>query len=205
MDALVKFYTEFISFMVFQAFYDFLGPAVNELNYWGAKDSQRYKNRRLKLNSKSQLFLLLVILWLNPKTRDLAYRFGLSVAAVSWYLTTWICFTYQHLSEIDWMPSVEQVMGTLPHTFKEIYPSTFSIIDGSEIFMETPLDLHMQSSTWSQYKHHNIAKVLEACTPNDAISYISPLFVGSISDIELTRLKIPDKTGGQASNFHHGR
>ena len=199
-DALVKFYTGFTSFMVFQAFYDFLGPAVNELNYWGAKDSQRCRNRRLKLNPKNQLFLLLVKLRLNLKTKDLAYRFGLSVAAVSRYLTTWICFTYQHLSEIDWMPSVEQVMGTLPHTFKEKYPSTFAIIDGSEIFMETPSDLHMQSSTWSQYKHHNTAKFLVACTPNGAISYISPLFVGSILDVELTRVsgfltKLEDKPG----------
>ena len=50
-----------------------------------------------------------------------------------------------------------------------------------------PSDLHMQSSTWSQYKHHNIAKFLIGCTPNGAISYISPVFVGLISDVELTR------------------
>ena len=38
------------------------------------------------------------------------------------------------------------------------------------------------------------------CTPNDAISYISPLFVGSISDVELTRISgflttLEDKPG----------
>ena len=56
------------------------------------------------------------------------------------------------------MPSVEQVGGTLPCAFKEKFPTTFGIIDGSEIFIETPTDLHMQSSTWSQYKHNNTAK-----------------------------------------------
>ena len=61
------------------------------------------------------------------------------------------------------------------------------LFDGSEIFIQTPSDLCMQSSTWSQYKHHNTAKFLVACTPNGAISYISPVFVGSISDIELTK------------------
>ena len=45
----------------------------------------------------------------------------------------------------------------------------------------------MQSSTWSQYKYHNTAKFLVACTPNGVISFVSPVFVGSISDIELTR------------------
>ena len=43
----------------------------------------------------------------------------------------------------------------------------------------------MQSSIWSQYKHRN--SVLIACTLNEAISFVSPVFVGSITDIELTR------------------
>ena len=53
------------------------------------------------------------------------------------------------------MPSVNQVWGTLPTAFKEKFPTTYAIIDGSEVFIETPSDLSMQSSTWSQYKHHN--------------------------------------------------
>lgn len=36
-------------------------------------------------------------------------------------------------------------------------------------------------------KHHNTAKFLVACTPNGAISYTSPVYVGSISDVQLTR------------------
>ena len=44
----------------------------------------------------------------------------------------------------------------------------------------------MRSSTWSQYKHHNSVKFLVACTPNGAISFVSPVFVSSISDVELT-------------------
>ena len=98
------------------------------------------------------------------------------------------------------MPSVKQVEGTLPSAFREKYPSTYCMIDGSEIFMETPSDLQMQSSTWSNYKHHNTAKFLMACTPNGCISFISPLYVGSISDVELTRVSgllksIEDKSG----------
>ena len=33
----------------------------------------------------------------------------------------------------------------------------------------------------------NTAKILIACTPNGAICYVSPLYVGGISDVELTR------------------
>ena len=55
------------------------------------------------------------------------------------------------------------------------------------MFIQTPSDLHLQSSTWSQCKHHNSAKFLIACIPNGAIGFIFPVFVGSISDVELTR------------------
>ena len=174
---------------------------MNELNYWGSKKNTSKKRcRKCKLDPQNQLFLTLVKLKLNLKFQDLAFRFGISTAAVSRYFTTWICFLYHHLKEVDWVPSVEQVCGTLPHSFREKYPSTYAIIDGSEVFIETPSDLHLQSSTWSQYKHHNTAKFLVACTPNGAISYVSPLYVGSISDIELTRISgylttLQDKPG----------
>ncbi len=163
-----------------------MGPVVNELNYWGSKERPRQRHYCRKLEPKNQFFLMLVKLRLNLKVKDLGFRFGISTSSVSRYITTWICFLYHHCKELDWSPSVEQVMATLPHSFRNKYPKTYAIIDGSEIFIQTPSDLHMQSSTWSQYKHHNTAKFLVACTPNGAISYISPVFVGSISDVELT-------------------
>ena len=137
----------------------------------------------------NQLFLTLVKLRLNLMLKDLSFRFErLSVTQISRYLTTWICFLYHHLKEIDWMPSVEQVMGTMPTGFREKFPTTFAIIDGAEVFMETPTDLHMQSSTWSSYKQHNTVKFLVAVTPNGAVCFLSPVYVGSISDVELTRI-----------------
>ena len=37
-------------------------------------------------------------------------------------------------------------------------------------------------------EHHNTVKFLVACTPNGAVSFVSPVYVGSISDVELTRV-----------------
>ena len=74
------------------------------------------------------------------------------------------------------IPSVAQVFGTQPMEFLEKFPTTssymYAIIDGSEVFIETPSDLHLQPSTWSQYKQNNTVKFLVACTPNGAIFYI---------------------------------
>lgn len=44
-------------------------------------------------------------------------------------------------------------------------------------FLVTPSDLHMQSSTCSQYKHHNTAKFLVACTPKLVLIVILKLIV----------------------------
>lgn len=184
-DNLMRFYTGFISYEVFLAVFEFLGPSVNKLQYWGTKASQI---RKSKLDPKNQFFLTLIRLRQNARVKDLAYRFGISTGLVSKYFTTWICFLYQHLKEVEWMPSPEQVAATLPNIFKEKYPSTFVIIDASEIFIETPSDLVMQSSTWSNYKHNNTAKFLVGCTPNGTICYVSPLYVGAISDVELTKV-----------------
>ena len=144
--------------------------------------------RKKKLDPLNQFFLTLLKLRLNLPVKDLANRFKISIGLVSKYITTWICFLYHQLKEIEWMPTPKQVAATLPVSFKQDYSTTYAIIDASEWFLETPSDLQMQSSTWSNYKHHNTAKYLIACTPNGSVSYVSPLYVGSISDVELTRI-----------------
>jgi len=150
------------------------------------REGKRQRKYSQKLSPKDELFMTLVKLKLNLKYLDLPLWFGVSISYVPHCVTTWICFLYYHFKEIVWMPAVNQVWGIIPSSFKEKIPTTFVIIDESEVFIERPSDLHIQSSMWSQYKHHNTLKFLVACTPNRAICYISLVYVGSISDIELT-------------------
>ena len=118
-NSLVSFYTGFQTYDLLLAFYEFLGPSVNKLTYWGSDSNKSDKRRKMKLDPINQLFLALIKQKLNLPHRDLAHRFGISVSVVSKYFITWICFLYCHLHEIDWMPTVEQVKGTLPYAFKE--------------------------------------------------------------------------------------
>ncbi len=81
------------------------------------------------------------------------------------------------------MPSVEQVLGTLPPSFKEKYPNTYAIIDGSEIFIETPYSRHYSRHpgviiTQRSFCLH--AHQMERC-----VSFLH-YNVGSISDVQLT-------------------
>ena len=55
-DDLLQFYTGFVSHQVLMHFFDFLGPAVNRLSYWGEK--QRKTARRNK-KASINFFLLL--------------------------------------------------------------------------------------------------------------------------------------------------
>lgn len=142
----------------------------------------------MKLGPLNQFFMTLMKLKLNLREKDLAHRFDVSVSVVSKYFITWVCFLYSHLNEIEWMPVVEQVKDTIPYGFKEKYPNTYIMIDASEVFVETPTDLQLQSSTWSNYKHHNTMKFLVGCTPNGAVSFVSQLYAGSVSDVQLTSI-----------------
>ena len=81
------------------------------------------------------------------------------------------------------MPAVNQVLGTQPSSFKEKFQLHLPLLMGVKCLFGHHL-LHMQSSTWNQYKHHNTIKFLVACTLND-VCFISPVYVGSISDVEL--------------------
>ena len=86
----------------------------------------------------------------------------------------------------------------MPQAFREKYSNTYAILDATEIFLETPCDLQNQSSTWSNYKHHNTGKLLVAGTPNGAICFVSPLYAGSVSDVELTRVSgFPESLQGK--------
>ena len=137
-DDLVKLYTGFTTYSVFLAFYEFLGPSVHELAYRGVSQRAQKRQRRRKLDSLNQLFLTLIKLRLHLRNKDLAFRFGICESLVSRYVTTWISYLYHHLKEVKWMPEVEQVRATLPHSFQQAYSTTFAIIDGSELFIQTP-------------------------------------------------------------------
>lgn len=80
---------------------------------------------------------------------------------------------------------MDQVFATQPVAFKEKHPTTYSIIDANEVFMETPTNLFMQSSTWSKYKQY--------CKGPHWLHtkwcyLVYPLYIYGISGIELTRV-----------------
>ena len=106
---------------------------------------------------------------------------------VSRICITWIYFLYIKLKEIPMWPKQESVRSCMPTCFKQLHPTTRVIIDATEMFIETPSLPELQQMTFSSYKNHNTYKALIGISPGGAITFVSKLFPGSISDKELTR------------------
>ena len=70
-------------------------------------------------------------------------------------------------------------------SFREKYSSTRAIIDCTEIRCQMPSSLLLNSKLFSSYKNHVTLKVLVGITPSGAITFISQLYGGSISDREI--------------------
>ena len=84
-------------------------------------------------------------------------------------------------------PTKAAVSKTMPKCFTSLFPITRVIIDCTEIFIEKPDSVRVQSSTFSNYKHHNTAKGLVGITPAGAVSFISDLYTGCTSDRHNTK------------------
>ena len=148
---------------------------------------QDRRGRPRTLCFEDELLLCLVNLRHDFPESDLAMRFGVDQSTVSRIFSCYIRCMYFSMKEVDIWPSRALVQRFLPDVFKEKYPHTRVIIDATEFPIEKPANPDVQAATWSNYKNKNTLKLLVGVTPNGAISFLSPLYGGRISDKELTK------------------
>ena len=134
-----------------------------------------------------ELFLFLCRLRVGLLTTDLAVRFSISKASVSRKIVTWANFLYFVLGLQPISPTLEQIQQSMPLDFKALYPSTVMIVDCTEIEIERPSSMLLQSQVYSTYKSRPTVKGLFGIAPCGAVTFVSSLFTGSISDKEITK------------------
>ena len=125
--------------------------------------------------------MFLVCLRLGLLLEDLAARFGVSVAIASRSFQKCLELMFCHLRFLIKWPSRDIIKENMPIAFKILYPHCISIIDCSEIFIETP------TSFQANYKKHNTIKFLIAITPCGSISFLSKCWGGRVLDKAITQ------------------
>ena len=150
-------------------------------------DEQVKRCRSRALPPLEEFFMTMLRLRAGLFEQDIVNRFQVSQSTVSRIVCTWINFLYLKLKDIPLWPPRELVQLNMPRQFREKYPSTRVIIDATEIFVEQPQLPELQKMTFSSYKNHNTFKALVGISPDGAITFVSSLYSGCISDKELTR------------------
>ena len=184
-DEKCNFYTNIPSKDLFETLHKLFKPYAQKRFYTKPKIKISKSGRRRVLSSKDEMFLTLMKLKLAVLFEDLGDRFNVSKATASRIFACWIRVLSICLESIIYMPDVDHIRSTLPSQFNS-FPKLVSIIDCSEIFIETPKDLELQSATWSEYKHHNTIKFLISITPSSFITFVSEPYTGRISDKAIT-------------------
>ena len=198
-NSAVKFYTGFSSYSSLVAASEYFEPKVKHMTYWrgtkshcmskGQKDPKQAikSGPKRRLSHFQEFIFVLIHLKVGLFLTDLADRFGISVGHASKIFNTSINFLFHELPLLFPYPSKDLVERLLPVEFKS-YPSTRIILDFTEIFIEVPSSMTAQSQTWSEYKHHNTWRAFIGISPNGAITFVSKLWSGRVSDKEITQL-----------------
>ena len=199
-DSTINFYTGFPNWDVYMAVFNYLNPGDKgeNITYWlstkpnvspdiyekeGLPENKRGRSRTLR--PIDEFFLVMSRLRQGFPEKHLGHLFQISTPTVSRIFITWINFMYLRLGQINIWPTRKAIDETMPEDFKQKYSSTRVIIDCTEVRCQMPSSLHLNGELFSNYKNHTTLKGLIGISPGGAVTFISQLYTGSISDREI--------------------
>ena len=188
-NEMIKFYTGFTSYTLFLTFFHCIEPSAKYMvsMYNQKGDTISLAGRKRSILLIDELFMFLCRLRVGLLEQDLAVRFNCSVSTVSRKLLTWANFLYFVLGRIPIWLSRQKIDSLMPDCFKTLYPKTRIIIDCTEIKTQKPSSLVLNSQMYSTYKGSCTLKCLLGIAPHGQITFISPLYTGCMSDVEITK------------------
>lgn len=197
----IFFYTGFPNYNTLMAFWEYVKPCAESLISWNFARSKSEDNstatfpylhevdkereRSRDIDPIDQLWMFLTRIRLGLFERDLAHRYGVSVATVSDILVTWVNYLYIMLGSLPIWVSKDKIKKNLPEGFKGQYQDIRGIFDCTELKCDMPKDYQTHSEMYSDYKSHNTYKGFICITPNGWVTFVSHLYPGRISDREI--------------------
>ena len=197
------FYTGFANEEIFDALYNLCDPGENgeNIRYWHSSSTGQDRTvisendeytetfpkpgRPRLLHPKEELFITLCRLRQGFAEEHLAHLYGISQATMSRIIITRVNLLYLRLKDVPMWPSREKVNKHMPEQFKEKYPWTRITIDCTEVKCRMPCSLCLNSELFSTYKNNTTLKALVGITPGGALSFVSQVYTGHISDREI--------------------
>ena len=168
-------YTGFDSREMYETFREFINP--------GSQHS-----RSTKLSVEDQMLLLLAKLRQGFDFVDLAFRLNCTKKHASKIFNNWINAVYFRLGCLNIWPHQTVLFDHSPTGFKEKYPTTFIILDGTEMKIECFHPCFAISVIFNIQESSNTAKGLIGYDPKGGIIFLSQPCTGSISDKKITQL-----------------
>ena len=203
-DSSVRFYTGFPNWRTFICIFNYINPGCNgeNINYWYCNDRDQRQaslnnnnntvqtthiklGRQRSLKPVDEFFAVMCRLREGFREEHSANLFGVSTPTISRILISGINFMYLRLRQLNIWPSREAVDNIMPEDFKKKYPLTRAIIDCTEIRCQMPSSLYLNGELFSNYKHNTTFKGWIGISPGGAVTFVSQLYTGSISDKEI--------------------
>lgn len=135
---------------------------------------------REKMKMEDQLLMVMVKLRQNFDFSHLGYLFGISQQDANVIFTDWIQYMFFRCGSVPIWPHRDTIIAHMPSRYREEFPCTVVIIDGTELKIQRAISMTRQSQSY------NTLKGLVGIDPRGSIMFVSMLFGGSISDTELT-------------------
>lgn len=199
-DASVRFYTGLPTKGYLEIIYQVIMKRVGKICYWRGEKSTNDTYLKKGSGGKAKIIdhydeylLTLMFLRRGITMKFLGDLFGVSRTSVTCIIHTWVNVLYQILKHWLIWPSAERVKEALPKSYPAKYADTRVILDCTEIFHTKPKNCSAQSSTYSQYKHHNTVKVMVGITPRGLITFVSNPYGGNTSDRHIAEKEILHK------------
>ena len=201
-DDSISFYTGFPNMETFQATLTYLNPGKHgeNIRYWRSSESKVEKShydednhqntiskrgRSRTLKPDDNFFLVMCRLQQGFHEQHLAFLFGISQSTISRIFISWINFMYLRFGTINIWPTRDEIDKTMPEDFKAKYPNTRVILHCTELKCQMPSSLLLNSRLFSSHKNHTTVKGLVGIAPSGAITFLSQLYSGCISDREI--------------------
>lgn len=179
------FYTGVPTVDTLKFIFRWIKGSAEGVTLWGRQKRNLSVKLRGPKQRKMTMFMCLVLTLVRLRKGfdmdHLAFLFGISQSHVSRIFTTWVNVMHQCMKPLLLWPDKTLSLKNLPESFGE-FPRTRAIIDCTEVRIEKPFKPAAQKLTWSSYKHSNTGKILVAVMPSGAITYVSKVYVGSVSD-----------------------